>query len=114
MTEQREKQSSITDHRDDPGPVSPLEFEALQHAAQELEGRIQRLEKLLLGSDPPPSSDSLDVTVSREKGVRLRGSAFAVALLVAALGGLAAITYAATKWGPPARWQQTSEGAGGR
>jgi len=105
---------SVADPRDDAGVVSPLEFAVLQAVAKDQEERIKRLESLLLGSDPPPRSDSLDVTLSRSKGVRLRGSSFAVAMLLAALGGLAAITYAATKWGPPARWQSTTEGSGGR
>jgi len=109
----QERPPSIADHRDDGGVVSPLEFAVLQAAAKDQEDRIKRLESVLLGSDPPPASSSLDVTVSREKGVRLRGSSFAIAMLLAALGGLAAITYAATKWGPPARWQQAAEGAGG-
>jgi hypothetical protein len=109
-----QKSASLMDSRDEPGPVSQLEFAALQHAAQELASRVQRLESVLLGSDPPPKSDSLDVSVSRSKGVRLRGSSFAVAMLLAALGGLAAITYAVTKWGPPARWQGPTMGAGGR
>jgi ferric-dicitrate binding protein FerR (iron transport regulator) len=116
MIEPRAKMGSIADHRDDGGIVSPTEFEALQRAAQEMDERLKRLESVINGSDPPPRSDSLDVTLSRSKGVRLRGSSFAVAMLLAALGGLAAITYAATKWGPPARWQAQSatEGAGGR
>ena len=109
-----DRMPSVADTRDDAGVVSPLEFAVLQAVAKDQEERIKRLESLLLGSDPPPASDSLDVTVSREKGVRLRGSSFAVAMLLAALGGLAAITYAATKWGPPARWQHSAEGAGGR
>ena len=111
-----DRMPSVADTRDDAGVVSPLEFAVLQAVAKDQEERIKRLESLLLGSDPPPASDSLDVTVSREKGVRLRGSSFAVAMLLAALGGLAAITYAATKWGPPARWQSqpAAEGAGGR
>lgn len=115
MTEPRAKLGSIADHRDDPSPVSQLEFEALQHAAQEMDERIHRLEGILLGSDPPPSSDALDVTVSREKGVRLRGRAAWVVLLGAVLGALVALTYSAVKWGPPARWQgSASEGEGGR
>jgi ferric-dicitrate binding protein FerR (iron transport regulator) len=107
-----DRMPSVADTRDDAGVVSPLEFAVLQAVAKDQEERIKRLESLLLGSDPPPASDSLDVTVSREKGIRLRGRASAVALVVA----LAAITYAATKWGPPARWQSqpAAEGAGGR
>jgi hypothetical protein len=109
-----ERHPSIADHRDDSGVVSPLEFAVLQSTAKDMETRIRRLESILLGSDPPPSSDSLDVTVSRERGVRLRGRASAVALIIATLGLLAAVTYAAVKWGPPAHWHQTTEGAGGR
>lgn len=115
MTETRAKMGSIADHRDDPGPVSQLEFEALQHAAQEMDARIKRLEGVLLGSDPPPSDDGLDVTLSRDKGVRLRGRASAVVALLTVLGVLAALAYGAVKWGPPAQWQgSASEGAGGR
>lgn len=115
MTERREKQASIADHRDDPGPVSPLEFAALQHAARELEERIKRLEGILLGSDPPPSDDGMDVTISKEKGLRMRGRASVVGVVLVVLGVLAILTYGAVKWGPPARWQQqSSEGAGGR
>jgi hypothetical protein len=103
---------SVADTRDDAGVVSPLEFAVLQAVTKDQEERLKRLESLLLGSDPPPASGALDVSVSREKGIRLRGRASAVALVVA----LAAITYAATKWGPPARWQSApaAEGAGGR
>jgi hypothetical protein len=109
-----DRMPSIADHRDEPTPVSPLEFSALQHAAQELEGRVKRLEALMLSSDPPPSDEGIDVTVSREKGVRLRGRASAVVALLTLLGVLAALTYGAVKWGPPAHWQRASEGAGGR
>lgn len=109
-----DRMPSIADSRDEPGPVNPLEFAALQHAAQGLDARVKRLEALLLGSDPPPSDDGLDVTVSREKGVRLRGRASAVVALLVALGALASLAYGAVKWGPPAQWQRASEGAGGR
>ena len=110
-----ERMPSIADHRDDPAPVSPLEFDALQKSAIELEARVKRLEALLLGSDPPPSDDGIDVTVSREKGVRLRGRASVVGVVLVVLGVLAILTYGAVKWGPPARWQGvSSEGAGGR
>ena len=110
-----ERMPSIADHRDDPGPVSPLEFAALQHAALGMDERIHRLEALLLGSDPPPSDDGIDVTVSRDKGLRLRGRASVVGVVLVVLGVLAILTYGAVKWGPPARWQQqSSEGAGGR
>jgi hypothetical protein len=107
-----DRMPSVADPRDDGGIVSPLEFAVLQAVAKDQEERIKRLESLLLGSDPPPASGALDVSVSREKGIRLRGRASAVALVVA----LGAVTYAAVKWGPPARWQApvATEGAGGR
>jgi hypothetical protein len=106
---------SIADHRDEPGPVSPPEFEALQHAAQEMDARIKRLEGILLGSDPPPSDDGMDVTISKEKGLRMRGRASVVGLVVIVLGVLISLGVAAKYWGPPARWQGvSSEGAGGR
>lgn len=110
-----DRMPSISDHRDDPGPVSPLEFDALQKSAIELEVRIRKLEAILLGSDPPPSDDGIDVTVSRDKGLRLRGRASVVGVVLVVLGVLISLGVAAKYWGPPARWQQqSSEGAGGR
>ena len=100
-----DRMPSIADHRDEPGPVSPLEFEALQHAAQEMDARIKRLEGILLGSDPPPSDDGMDVTISKEKGLRMRGRASVVGLVVIVLGVLISLGVAAKYWGPPARWQ---------
>lgn len=105
----------IADHRDDPGPVSPLEFESLQTTVVDQDVRIRRIEATLWGSDPPLSSDGIDVTVSRDKGLRMRGRASVVGVVLVVLGVLSALTYGAVKWGPPARWQGvSSEGAGGR
>ena len=109
-----DRMPSIADHRDDPGPVSPLEFAALQSTVVDQDVRIRRIEATLWGSDPPLSSDGIDVTVSRDKGLRLRGRASVVGVVLVVLGVLAILTYGAVKWGPPARWQQTTEGAGGR
>jgi hypothetical protein len=116
MTEDiRRTHNSVVDHRDDAGLVDPLEFAVLQACSKDFEERLRTLEARLLGSDPPPSSDALDLSVSREKGIRVRGASGAVAAVLVALGVLLALAYVARYWGPPAgRWQGQTMGAGGK
>jgi hypothetical protein len=110
----RRTHDSVVDHRDDAGLVNPLEFAVLQ-ACSNFEERLRTLEARLLGSDPPPSSNGMDLTLSREKGIRVRGESGKIAAVLVALGVLLALVMVAKYWGPPAgRWQGQTMGSGGK